>query len=93
MPDIVSWYLKRFDMGKLLTKLGGVGGSFVASHLVALTMTDDYAHFWAKLYMTAPKIMDVPAFEKMVGIYFGMVWIVLEHFYQRWEAPPAAPKP
>jgi hypothetical protein len=80
--------LDRYDLGKLLTKLGGVGGSFVASHLVALTTTPDYANFWSKLYLTAPTITNVPAFEKMVGTYFALIWIGLEHFYWRVQGTP-----
>lgn len=87
MLELAGWYLKRFDAGKLLTKLGGVGGSFVASHLVALTTTPQYAHFWNKLYLTAPTITDIPSFEKMVGTYFALGWLVLEHFYQRVGEP------
>lgn len=85
------WFLKRFDMGKLLTKLGGVGGSFVASHLVTLTTTPAYANWWAKIYMTAPQITNIPAFEEMVGIYFGMAWLIVEHMYQRWNNPAVNP--
>jgi len=73
--------------------MGGVGGSFVASHLVTLTTTPAYANWWAKIYLTAPQITDVPKFEEMVGIYFGMGWLILEHLYQRWEGTSAGIPP
>jgi hypothetical protein len=91
MDNVVLLFIKRYDFGKLLTKLGGVGGSFIASHFVALTTTPAYASWWARIYMTAPQITDVPAFEKMVTVYFSLGWLILEHMYQRIST--TAPKP
>jgi hypothetical protein len=81
---IWSW-IKQNDIHRLLAKVGGVGGSFVASHLVWLTTTPDYASFWAKMFMTAPIITNVPAFENRVSFWFALAWISLEHFYQRFN--------
>lgn len=85
---MIQQWLKDIEAGKLLAKLGGIGGSFVASHLVALTTTPDYAHFWAKLYLTAPTITDIPAFEKLIGTSFALAWIAGEHFFQRITETP-----
>jgi hypothetical protein len=84
---ILDW-IKQNDIHRLFAKLGGVGGSFVASHLVWLTTTPDYASFWKKLYMTAPTITDIPAFERMVAFYFALGWIGIEHFWQRFTVTP-----
>ncbi len=83
MPTLVLDLIKRYDLHKLFTKLGGVGGSFVASHFVWLTTTPNYAHFWNKIYMSAPTITNVPAFEKMVALYFSIGWLFIEHFIWR----------
>lgn len=91
MPGIAMWFLKRYDIGKLLAKIGGSGGVFLGTHLVTLTTTPQYASWWAKIYMTPPQITNVPAFEKMVTFYFLVGWLALEHFYQRMEAPSATP--
>jgi hypothetical protein len=77
------WFIKRYDLHRLAAKLGGVGGSFVASHLVWLTTTSDYANMWHKIFMTPPTITDIPAFERMVTAWFALLWIAGEHFYQR----------
>jgi len=88
MDNVAMFFLKKYDLHKLFIKLGGVGGSFVASHLVALTATPNYTQFWARFYLSAPTITDVPAFEKMVGTYFALAWLMLEHFYWRVETSP-----
>jgi hypothetical protein len=80
---MIWWFIKRYDLHRLAAKLGGVGGSFVASHLVWLTTTTDYANAWHKIYMNPPTITDIPAFERMVSFYFALGWLALEHFWNR----------
>lgn len=80
---IAWWWIKRYDLHKLLAKLGGVGGSFVASHLVVLTTTQEYREWWERLYMTAPVITNVPAFERLVTAWFALIWIAGEHIWTR----------
>jgi hypothetical protein len=88
MSSTFMMLVRRYDLTKLVRKLGGVGGSFVASHFVWLTTTPDYAHFWSRLYMTAPTITDVQAFEKMVSAWFALSYLVIEHAYSRFEITP-----
>lgn len=85
---MIQDWLSKMEAGKLLAKLGGVGGSFVASHLVALTTTPAYVNWWGKFYLTAPAITNIPAFEKLIGTWFALIWICLEHWYQRVTETP-----
>lgn len=73
----------EFEFPRLITKVIGVFGSFLASHLMTLTTTVAYTDFWLRWGMSVPVVTNSALFEQKVGLTITAVWLVIEHLFWR----------
>jgi len=77
--DIKQW-LQDWEVSHFATKAVGIFSSFIASKLVIITTTPEYAHFWASWSLTAPSIVDKGVFEAKLSTTLGIAWLAMDHF-------------
>lgn len=85
-------WLKEWGIHELATKGVGLLASVVASHLLTLTTTPEYAHFWSQWGLSAPTVINKTVFEAKLTAVLAFLWIAIDHFFWKIANKPKNPQ-